>query len=302
MSILLIINPNSGSKLWEKFTQKYYDTCNIFDLVIFKSKYKEHIYKFVEENKQKIQNTIHKIIVCGGDGMLHLTIQSLFKNNLETIPIGIIPAGTGNGIWRSIVHEKNLTQNKMDFIKSIQSNTSIKLLDILHINNTTKCILGITWGIISDIDIQTEYFRKCGSIRYYLGALYYIIKKKSYNGKLIYTDINNQEIEISGKFLYFWACNSSYGSEITCSSPYSKLDDGYVYISYVLDDINYIEYINFMLELDSGKFIHNKKVHYIKTKQFQLITENGIIVVDGEKIKEKELNVKVVPKKIKFIY
>ena len=46
-----------------------------------------------------------------------------------------------------------------------------------------------------------------------------------------------------------------------------------------------------MLDLSSGKFINHPKVEYIKTKKFKLEIEDGMIVVDGEKIDLKKIEV-----------
>ena len=52
------------------------------------------------------------------------------------------------------------------------------------------------------------------------------------------------------------------------------------------------ELINIMLSLASGKFIKHPKVNYIKTTEFTLNTEKGMIVVDGELINHNKIQVK----------
>jgi len=55
------------------------------------------------------------IIIVSGDGLLHEIIQGIFQRidafDAIKIPLGIIPAGTGNGLARSLAH---ITKQKYD--------------------------------------------------------------------------------------------------------------------------------------------------------------------------------------------
>ena len=62
----------------------------------------------------------------------------------------------------------------------------------------------------------------------------------------------------------------------------SRLDDSYIYISYIKAPISRCELIKILLKMNNGRFIYNKHVGYVKTKQFSLEIEDGEIVVDGE--------------------
>ena len=62
----------------------------------------------------------------------------------------------------------------------------------------------------------------------------------------------------------------------------SRLDDNYIYISYIKAPISRCELVKIILKMNNGKFIYDKCVGYVKTKQFSLEIDNGDIVVDGE--------------------
>jgi diacylglycerol kinase (ATP) len=47
--------------------------------------------------KQCVTDGVEALVVCGGDGMVHLAVQALAETGT---PLGIIPAGTGNDVAR----------------------------------------------------------------------------------------------------------------------------------------------------------------------------------------------------------
>ena len=70
--------------------------------------------------------------------------------------------------------------------------------------------------------------------------------------------------------------------------------------NYIKYPISRCELIKIMLQLSSGKFIENKNVNYVKTNFFSLDVNNGFIVVDGEKINDKNITVSILKDKYKI--
>lgn len=70
---------------------------------------------------------------------------------------------------------------------------AVSPMDVLtaHTVEGTKyfCLLA-DWGIIADVDIESEKYRRIGEMRFFLGAMYCILRKKSYPGKLSYLPKN----------------------------------------------------------------------------------------------------------------
>ena len=79
------------------------------------------------------------------------------------------------------------------------------IIDITTDSGTLKSLLGISWGIISDIDINTEWMRMIGSLRLQLGAVYYLLRKYSYPGELKYK--NDNLIKITRGINFSGNCN-----------------------------------------------------------------------------------------------
>ena len=298
--ILVIINPNSGRGNTEDIfltkIKPYFAQHSKHKIDSWISKYPSHIEYYIQNNKHNLKK-YNSIIVLGGDGTVSMTLNSLIKNQME-IPLGIIPAGSGNGLMRSIFYERcKETYNKVDCYKLAEEQT-IKKVDTISVSSMTgqlTSLLAISWGIISDLDINTEFLRCLGNFRFDLGAIWGILRKNKYVGTLSYKNEEGEYIKITDNFLHFWACNSAYASETTKSSPNSMFSDGYIYISYVLGGVSRIELAKIMLGLADGKFIEHPSVHYIKTTNFRLEIDNGMVVVDGERTNFKNINCDIQP-------
>lgn len=302
--ILLVINPESGKKkynFYNKLIKSHFLFC---EFITFESKYKYHIYDFVKENIEFINET-DLVFIIGGDGMFHLTANALFINDID-IPCMIFPAGTGNGIYKSIIHSYGEEYTPKEYLNLLKTNKVDRYMDVINITNNKddlplRCILGISWGIISDIDMNTEWMRIIGSLRLEIGAVYYLLRKYSYSGELSYKDRKGEIVVHKGNFIHFWANNTSHGSEITHSSPGARFDDGYIHISFMMMPVSRYELFQMLWNIDSGKFINHPKVQYIRTSEFSLKTDNGKIVVDGELIDCKNINCEISEEKLRII-
>ena len=78
-TLLVIINPNSGKGNSEQvfYTQvlPYFEENTDFKIEYCVSRYCNHIEYYISQNKDII-NQYDSIIVLGGDGMFHLTLNS----------------------------------------------------------------------------------------------------------------------------------------------------------------------------------------------------------------------------------
>jgi len=285
----IVINNKSGNGRAEQIC---------FEKIFPKLTKLNYKYDIVYELKDNIIN-YDGIIIVGGDGTIFPIIQYLCNNNLDT-PLCIIPSGSGNGLCKSILFEKNMEYN-IDNACSILDKKNIVFdekiyANLLEINKNTFCFLSITWGIISDLDYNSEWLRKLGSFRFNIGAVMSLLKKKSYYGILKTLKEDGEWEIIKGDFIYFLASNSSHISHNTYTMPYAKLNDDYIHITYLLEPVSRYELLNILISLESGE--HVNKLSYVKTKQFILEPDEGLLMIDGETNNLEKIEVKVSEKKI----
>ncbi|XP_010278379.1 PREDICTED: sphingosine kinase 2-like isoform X2 [Nelumbo nucifera] len=102
------------------------------------------------------------------------------------MPLGIIPAGTGNGMIKSLL-------DSVDDSCSVTNATLVVIrghkcsLDVVTVSQGQTrffSILMLAWGLIADIDIESEKYRWMGSARLDFYALLRIIYLRKYNGRV----------------------------------------------------------------------------------------------------------------------
>ncbi|XP_020571975.1 sphingosine kinase 1-like isoform X2 [Phalaenopsis equestris] len=130
-------------------------------------------------------------IVCvSGDGVLVEVFNGLLKredwDTAIKVPLGIIPAGTGNGLAKSL-------SDAVGEMYSIQHATFAiirghkRSLDVTTImQNRTKffSILMLTWGLIADVDIESEKYRWMGRNRLNFYCFIRTMKLRKYHGRV----------------------------------------------------------------------------------------------------------------------
>jgi len=105
------------------------------------------------------------VICCSGDGILHEVVNAIFHRKdkedfMQSCPVGIIPGGTSNGLAKSICASSGEICNPQN-CAFIISKGNVKNMDIMEIESAKRekpiySFLSITWGIIADIDLESE--------------------------------------------------------------------------------------------------------------------------------------------------
>jgi len=112
--IIIIVNPVSGSgrrKKALKMIEAHLDK-DKFDFEIIKTERHKHA---IELTKQGIDSGCKAVIIVGGDGSINQVGATLAGTD---VALGIIPAGSGNGLARSLgisLNPKKAVENINNF-------------------------------------------------------------------------------------------------------------------------------------------------------------------------------------------
>jgi len=183
--LLVIVNPFSGQK---KGVETFQSFCKpIFDLAphityhYIVSKNPEHP---VELGRKINLEQYDGAVIVGGDGTISLFVQGLRKNKNPLaikLPIGHIPCGSGNGLASSL---GAFTPSEGALVITRGFTEKLDVISMFQDGKHNMVFLMSAWAVIADVDIGSEEFRQWGSLRFAIGALYYIMKKASYNATL----------------------------------------------------------------------------------------------------------------------
>jgi sphingosine kinase len=300
---LYVLNPTSGRSNAEQIFNEIKPYINN-EYITLVTKEKNQAYDVLSSI---YLDNIDQIIGIGGDGTIKEIIEAIKNNkNFNNISVGHIPAGTGNGLAASIMYSNGYKYNLMNSLIPIKNKT-IGNIDVAEITTEKKkyhSFLAISLGFISDLDINTEVLRWMGSFRYNIGAIIGLFNMQTYHAKIEYKKNDSKEWEeLEEEFLMIWACNLSHPSHDVFISDCIKFDDGYHHLAIIKNNITRWEMLWLLLNMNDGKMLEHNKVIYIKTKEYKInvLDKKAIITIDGEKIKENNLHVKVNNEDIKII-
>ncbi|KAJ2459593.1 Sphingosine kinase 1 [Coemansia sp. RSA 2424] len=185
---LVFLNPVSGRrkalKLFDSIVKPIFDIGSTpYELVVTESA--THAAEFIEHEDLAAYSSV---IAMGGDGILHDILNGFLRRSdwpkFKSLPLGAIPAGTGNGLAKSL--DCLWPEQAAVAIVKAQS----RPLDIMSAALANGCIeycfLSMTWGLIADIDIESERMRWAGPARLDLYGTIRLMNLRYYGGRLHY--------------------------------------------------------------------------------------------------------------------
>lgn len=285
MKIKFIVNPISGNgkqKDIESLINKYLDKEKFdFDISIT-----ERSLHAAEICKTAIDNKYEAIIAVGGDGTINEICGELIGTD---IALGIIPAGSGNGLAFHFGINRKIAE-------------SIKQLNTSQIEIVDSCTAnGIPFVNVSGIGFDAH-----------IANLFHHLTKRGFRNyiKLIFKEINYKPkkyiIKYDGKtrevkaLLISFANATQYGNNFRIS-PKSEIDDGLIDFV-IVRNMPKIKIPQFLLKIARGKVNSSEYVEIIQTKEMEIISDERIIHLDGE---PHEINNNVIvknnPKSLKVL-
>ena len=295
---LIVVNSNcSSNSTIENMVRKIYDSGKI-----------GLIYSKNQSELNNVFGNQDYVIVVGGDGTVFSVVQLIFGKD---IIIGHLPTGTGNGLTNSLLHTKkmkitpDLKPVYKNLIEAIDERRIQKIdtltIKLLNSNKIIHSFLFLSCGLFANLDIKSEWLRFMGELRFTVGAIWELVKYSccgnSFNGKLEYQDDEGEIVTVSGNFIFFLASNLSHTSGSSITSPLSKPDDGFIYLSYLVEPTSSWNILNLLLGMEDGSYIN--RLSYVRTRWFRLEPEQGIYDIDGEVFDIEPVEVSISPKSLK---
>ncbi|KAL5987016.1 hypothetical protein ACLOJK_041879 [Asimina triloba] len=139
-------------------------------------------------------------IVCvSGDGVLVEVVNGLLQRQdweaAIKMPLGVIPAGTGNGMVKSLVDSVNdsCTVSNATFaiirgdFKYLGHKCSLDVSTVWQEQTRFFSVLMLTWGFVADVDIESEKYRWMGSARLDFYCIVRTIHLRRYHGRVSFS-------------------------------------------------------------------------------------------------------------------
>eukprot|EP01080_Neovahlkampfia_damariscottae_P003706 gene3706-6595_t len=291
--LLVFVNPVSGIKkskeVYEKISVLFKKVGIKLSTIYTKKRYQ------AEELIKKMDISEYSGIICvSGDGTLNEIVNGLMSRKdsekVIKIPLGIIPCGSGNGLAKSM----GFDTPEESALKIIHGNiSSIDLFKVEQKDKTTYAFLIVAFGIVSDSDIESEWLRFLGGVRFALYVLYLLIIKRLYKMKITLKTHNDEIIVLEDEFIYTLATNLPWITDDMRTSPFAKQDDGLIDFQVVRGSWSRWKMLIAFLEIDNANHIEHELLEYWKVKEINYEIENGKsrFAVDGEILKQQNTKV-----------
>lgn len=279
MKILFVINPKSGTKKkedWEAQIREYFKTS-------------EHTMEFyLLTGKNDATSVAHhietvkpdRVVSVGGDGTVKMVGELLQGTD---IPLGIIPAGSANGMARELEIPVSLPE-----ALTIAIEGKPRKIDAIRINGKEICIHLSDMGLNA---MLVKYFEGSGSrgMWGYGRALLRVLWWK----QKMYATITTDGGTVKRKaFMVVLANARKYGTGGNIN-PEGSIEDGFLEVV-VLRRLNLVELLKALM---TDRAFDPEKIEVIKTKRAHIHTlRRHYFQVDGEyKGRVREVRAEILP-------
>jgi sphingosine kinase len=176
-------------------------------------------------------------------------------------------------------------------------------------NQAHTSFLTYSWGLVADVDMESECIRWMGTARLDLWAVYRILFLRTYRGKLSYTTapatqsvpaltepVPNDWTVLEDEFVLFWASQVTHASMGFYHSPPTRVGDESFQIMMIRKPMSRLQMIRILLSIDAGEHIGLKGVEFIRCSAYRLEPVGSFNVIDGEMVEAGPIQAHVVPK------
>ncbi|RXJ51332.1 diacylglycerol/lipid kinase family protein [Gelidibacter gilvus] len=285
IQIHFIFNPIAGSghhSFSECYLQDYFEPEN-YNINIKSSGYKGHAIKLAEES---IRQKADIIVACGGDGTINEVASTLVGT---TIPLGIVPIGSGNGLASNLNIPKSI--KKALFV--IKNNQSTKI-DVGCLNQRyffSNIGFGFTASVIGNYEASQKR-----TLPHYVQACFKSFR--DYNRKEEVVISIDDTIKLVNPFLIFISNSNVMGYSMSLT-PKASLKDGLLDVI-IVPRISRLKmaFFGFCMLLKRPELL--KEVKCYQTDRLTLTQKNRSFFesqIDGELSKIKEFTITVSLKK-----
>uniref|UniRef100_A0A0E0C8J7 sphingosine kinase n=1 Tax=Oryza meridionalis TaxID=40149 RepID=A0A0E0C8J7_9ORYZ len=296
--LFILVNPfggkKCGKKIYEAEIKPLFEAAGV-NVTMQETRYQGH----AREVASSLDLARYDGIVCvSGDGVLVEVVNGILQRmdweEAMKIPIGVVPAGTGNGMAKSLLHSASKTYS----------------------------VPNAVFAIIRDI--ESEKYRWMGSARFDFYALVRIMNLRKYYGSIQYVpapgyeaygdvvkQVENCTVEcqeqigkslcsyqgpsvefqgsewrsLDGPFVSIWINNVQWAAESIMAAPGAKFSDGYM-DAVIVRDCPKADLLALLMKMGDGSH-----VRCLRLSPGQLVENpkrGGIIDVDGEAIARGE--------------
>ena len=288
MRIIILLNPNAGRGKARFMLRSALEVMQRegVEIDVQESRDAQHLLALARRAAAEKPDAI---ISLGGDGTHHYILNGIMGSE---IPLGIIPAGSGNDFAKGLGIP---TQTRAAAEALLAGNT--RRIDLARAGNTVYgCIAGAGFDSVVTRYANERVRRLRGSWAYAWSILRCL---KSYRPEplKIVSDVQ----EFSGDVVFAVVGNNvSYGGGIHLT-PRAKLDDGLLDVC-IVPYMGKLELLQWVPRAYRGEHLRHPRIIYFQAPKVSLSTTSRLeLFGDGEFMQELPATIEIVPRALPVI-
>ncbi|MDR1214510.1 MAG: diacylglycerol kinase family lipid kinase [Propionibacteriaceae bacterium] len=231
----------------------------------------------------------HALVVMGGDGMMHLGLNAVAQSGL---PLGLIPAGTGNDFCRGV----GLPLDPLKAARIVVEGVT-RQLDLASVTGQMAHGGGHSW-VGSVVSTGYDAFvsrrgnampRAWGSMAYAVAALAELRRFKPLPYRLV---IDGEARSQTAMFVS--VANATYFGGGMNIAPDGSPSDGLLDVT-VIHPVSRLTLLRLLPSMFTGAFVKDPAVERLKAKEVMIDGDGLYGMADGEVLGPVPLHVQIVP-------
>jgi YegS/Rv2252/BmrU family lipid kinase len=290
--LLLLVNPHGGRRRGKAILEQVLPifTAAATELDVRVTEQHSHARTIARETDLAQYDGL---CLIGGDGTVHEVVSGLIEQDKSaSVPIGIIPGGTGNDVTRHLG-----IKDPIDAARRIVSGRT-NPFDVMRIEadgQTDYCITVIGWTGVADVNSKAERLRLLGPPRYAVASLWQLMIPRRRRAKLV---LDNQLIE--DQFLLVAACNTRFTGSGMQLTPRATSDDGLMDVVIVRNATRW-QLLRLFTKTFDGSHVEMPCVESFQVRTLSILSDDcGPLDLDGEVKGTTPVSIQVLPGAVKF--
>ena len=235
-----------------------------------------------------VADGVESLVVCGGDGMVHVAVQALAGT---TTSLGIIPAGTGNDVARYFEIPRNDPQAAADIVVGSQ----VRTIDLARAG-ARHFVTVLASGFDSKVNERANALRwPRGQWRYNLATL----AELRVFEPLPYTLEMDGKVRRLEAMLVAVGNGPSYGGGLRITQG-AEIDDGWLDVV-IIKPTSKPDLVRTYPKLYSGKHVHHPQYEHHRARSVTVAAPGIVAYADGERIGSLPLTIDVVPRALRVL-
>lgn len=291
--VLIVLNPVAGLTDAENARGIISRFCSEhnWDLTLHETQKREDVSQVVRD---ALKNGVDMVIAAGGDGTVSEVVSGMLNSN---IPMGILPAGTGNALARDV----GIPIDINSALALLDGENEIRAIDVMEVNACKYYALNVSVGVSS---MTMRSTRRKEKRRF--GMLAYLYRSI---GAIQAADLYRFEVSVDGIPVRFMAselmiANSKLlGFQPQMEGIQVDPSDGRLDL-FIIRAKSIRSYLSLLVRsFIPGSLYGDPKLHYLKASEAIRITTKTPLPVqaDGEVIGNTPVDVRLIPGALRLI-